>query len=114
MCFNLCQQFFTLLVRARPIEQFCNLITGKDNTLHIIPGLFAVLGDIGSINGVKKPLAFFQSLSQLVQEGKKFFLIRDNVGKLLPSAGKINAALEISYIPRLFNAKSGCVCRNRR
>ena len=58
--FNLCQQFLAAFIRARLVKQFCHLVTGKDNTLHIISGLFAVLGDIGSINFFEKPFAFFQ------------------------------------------------------
>ena len=59
-CFNLCQQFLTRFIRTRLVKQFCHLVTSKDNTLHIIPGLFAVLGDIGSIDFLKKPFTFFQ------------------------------------------------------
>ena len=81
-CFNLCQQFLTRLIRARLVKQFCHLVTGKDNTLHILPRLFAVLGDVGGIDFLKKPFAFFQGICQVVQEYKEFRFFRNNVGKL--------------------------------
>ena len=104
-CFNLCQQFFTLLVCARPIEQFRNLITGKDNTLHIVPGLLAVLGDVGGFNFLEKLFTFFQGIRQTIQKNQQLLLISNNISKLLPRTRKVNSAFEVGHIHNvsLFN-----------
>ena len=98
--FNLCQQFLTRFIRARLVKQFCHLVTCKDNTLHIVPGLLAVLGNVGGINFFEKPFAFFQGICQVVQEYKEFRFFRNNVGKLLPNIRKVNTALEVSHMAR--------------